>query len=48
MDEQELDRLDIYHTKYQALLKKKLFLSPIYEAGNPQRILDLGCRTGTS
>ncbi|KAM3472651.1 hypothetical protein MY8738_008765 [Beauveria namnaoensis] len=46
MDEKELDRLDVCHTKYLALLKKKLFLSPIGEAGNPQRILDLGCGTG--
>lgn len=46
MDERELERLDICHTKYFALLEKKRFLSPIGEVENPQRILDLGCGTG--
>lgn len=46
MDEQELERLDICHSKYFALLEKKFFLSPIGEERNPQRVLDLGCGTG--
>lgn len=46
MDDQELDRMDLCHTKYYALLKQRRFLSPIGE--NPQRILDLGCGTGKS
>ncbi|KND91937.1 Phosphoethanolamine N-methyltransferase 1 [Tolypocladium ophioglossoides CBS 100239] len=44
MDEQELERMDICHAKYGALLDKRHFLSPIGEY--PQRILDLGCGTG--
>jgi SAM-dependent methyltransferase len=44
MDDQELERMDICHAKYFALLEKKTFLAPIGE--NPQRILDLGCGTG--
>lgn len=46
MDDKELERLDICHTKYLALLEKRLFLSPVGKADNPQRILDLGCGTG--
>lgn len=45
MDDQELDRMDLCHTKYYHLLKSRRFLSPIGE--NPQRILDLGCGTGS-
>jgi hypothetical protein len=45
MDDQELDRMDLCHTKYFSLLKQRRFLSPISE--NPQRILDLGCGTGS-
>ncbi|KAF4125428.1 23S rRNA U2552 (ribose-2'-O)-methylase RlmE/FtsJ [Geosmithia morbida] len=44
MDEQELERMDIAHTKYFALLEKHHFFAPIGD--NPQRILDLGCGTG--
>ena len=44
MDETELNRLDMSHAKYYALLEKKRFLAPIGE--NPQKILDLGCGTG--
>lgn len=44
MDDQELDRMDLCHTKYYALLEKNLFFSPIPDA--PHRILDLGCGTG--
>lgn len=44
MDDQELDRIDLCHTKYYALLEKKSYLAPISE--NPQRIMDLGCGTG--
>ncbi|CZR67430.1 related to methyltransferase [Phialocephala subalpina] len=44
MDEQELDRIDMCHAKYYALLNKKRFLAPLPK--NPQKILDLGCGTG--
>jgi hypothetical protein len=44
MDDQELERMDICHAKYFALLEKKTFLAPIGD--HPQRILDLGCGTG--
>lgn len=44
MDEAELDRIDMCHAKYYALLEKKRFFSPI--GSNPQKILDLGCGTG--
>ena len=43
-DEQELDRMDMSHTKLTMLLDKKLFLAPIND--HPQRILDLGTGTG--
>lgn len=45
MDEAELDRIDMCHSKYYALLEKKRFLAPIGD--NPHKILDLGCGTGT-
>ncbi|KAH6627050.1 S-adenosyl-L-methionine-dependent methyltransferase [Chaetomium sp. MPI-SDFR-AT-0129] len=44
MDDVELDRIDMCHAKYYALLEKRRFLAPITE--NPQKILDLGCGTG--
>jgi ubiquinone/menaquinone biosynthesis C-methylase UbiE len=44
MDDQELDRMDLCHAKYYALLDKRRYLAPIGD--NPQRILDLGCGTG--
>ncbi|KFY08924.1 hypothetical protein V492_05788 [Pseudogymnoascus sp. VKM F-4246] len=44
MDEAELDRIDMCHAKYYALLEKKRFFAPI--GTNPQKILDLGCGTG--
>ncbi|KAI3565884.1 S-adenosyl-L-methionine-dependent methyltransferase [Fusarium oxysporum f. sp. albedinis] len=43
MDEAELDRIDMCHAKYCALIGKNKYLAPIE---NPQRILDLGCGTG--
>ncbi|XEV02763.1 hypothetical protein FSHL1_008050 [Fusarium sambucinum] len=43
MDEAELDRIDMCHAKYCALIGKNRYLSPI---DKPQRILDLGCGTG--
>jgi ubiquinone/menaquinone biosynthesis C-methylase UbiE len=45
MDEAELERIDMCHVKYCALIGKKKYLAPI---GQPQRILDLGCGTGKS
>lgn len=39
------EELDMCHAKYFALLEKKRFIAPIGE--NPQKILDLGCGTGT-
>ncbi|KAI9151561.1 putative methyltransferase tdiE [Paramyrothecium foliicola] len=44
MDDQELDRMDLCHAKYYALLDKRRYLAPIGD--NPQRIVDLGCGTG--
>lgn len=44
MDDDEMDRMDMAHAKYNALLDKKRFLAPIGD--NPQKILDLGCGTG--
>jgi ubiquinone/menaquinone biosynthesis C-methylase UbiE len=44
MDEAELDRIDMCHAKYCALIGKNRYLSPIEK---PQRILDLGCGTGS-
>lgn len=47
MDDQELERMDICHAKYFALLDKRHYLSPIGgEDKPPQRILDIGCGTG--
>lgn len=43
MDDAELDRIDMCHTKYFALLGKRRFLAPV---SNPHKILDLGCGTG--
>jgi ubiquinone/menaquinone biosynthesis C-methylase UbiE len=44
MDEAELDRIDMCHAKYCALIGKSRYLAPI---DNPEKILDLGCGTGT-
>lgn len=46
IDDAELDRIDMCHAKYYALLEKKRFLAPIGD--NPHKILDLGCGTGKS
>ncbi|KAI1063365.1 hypothetical protein LB506_012873 [Fusarium annulatum] len=43
MDEAELDRIDMCHAKYCALIGKNRYLAPLEK---PQRILDLGCGTG--
>ncbi|EKJ68900.1 hypothetical protein FPSE_10926 [Fusarium pseudograminearum CS3096] len=43
MDEAELDRIDMCHAKYCALIGKTRYLAPV---NSPQRILDLGCGTG--
>jgi hypothetical protein len=43
MDEAELDRIDMCHAKYCALIGKNKYLAPI---DDPQKILDLGCGTG--
>jgi len=44
MDAKELDRIDLCHAKYYALLEKKRFLAPIPK--HPHTVLDLGCGTG--
>ncbi|KJZ78555.1 hypothetical protein HIM_01946 [Hirsutella minnesotensis 3608] len=44
MDDREMDRMDLCHSMYYALLDKQRFSAPIDP--NPQRILDLGCGTG--
>jgi SAM-dependent methyltransferase len=46
MDDAELDRIDFKHAQYHTLLDNKRFLAPISD--NPEKILDLGCGTGTS
>jgi SAM-dependent methyltransferase len=44
MDEDEMDRLDLQHRKYELVIGDKHFLAPI--GPTPQRILDLGTGTG--
>jgi ubiquinone/menaquinone biosynthesis C-methylase UbiE len=44
IDDDELDRLDLNHTKYQLMYGGKLFLAPIPD--DPQKVLDVGCGTG--
>lgn len=45
MDDDELDRIDMCHAKYCALINKRRYLAPV---SDPQKILDLGCGTGSS
>lgn len=44
-DEQEQDRLDMFHHIFKLALGGKLFLAPIQREG-PLRILDIGTGTG--
>jgi ubiquinone/menaquinone biosynthesis C-methylase UbiE len=44
MDEDEMDRMDLQHRKYELVIGDKHFLAPI--GATPQRILDLGTGTG--
>lgn len=44
MDEDEMDRMDLQHRKYELVLGDRHFLAPI--GPTPQRILDLGTGTG--
>ncbi|KAF2669466.1 S-adenosyl-L-methionine-dependent methyltransferase [Microthyrium microscopicum] len=44
IDDEELDRLDLNHTKYYLLMQNKHFLAPLPE--DPQNALDIGCGTG--
>jgi hypothetical protein len=44
MDEQEMDRIDMAHSKYFMLLDKNRLLAPIDP--NLQKVLDLACGTG--
>ena len=44
VDEDEMDRLDLQHRKYQLVIGDRHFLAPI--GPTPQRILDLGTGTG--
>lgn len=44
IDEEEMDRMDLQHRKYELVLDGKHFLAPIGLC--PQRILDLGTGTG--
>ena len=46
IDEDELDRIDMSHAKYNLVLEQELFIAPI--ASHPQKILDLGTGTGKS
>jgi hypothetical protein len=43
-DEEEADRMDVFHEMMLNILEGKLHLSPI--GATPQRILDLGTGTG--
>lgn len=44
MDDDEMDRMDLQHRKYELVIGEKHFLAPI--GPSPQRILDLGTGTG--
>jgi SAM-dependent methyltransferase len=44
IDEDEMDRMDLQHRKYELVIGDKHFLAPI--GPTPQRILDLGTGTG--
>lgn len=44
MDNQELDRMELAHAKYYALLDKRRYLAPIGD--KVQKVMDLGCGTG--
>jgi SAM-dependent methyltransferase len=44
VDEEEMDRLDLQHRKYELLIGDRHFLAPIGDS--PQQILDLGTGTG--
>lgn len=44
IDDDELDRMDLQHRKYELVIGEKHFLAPI--GPTPQRILDLGTGTG--
>lgn len=44
MDDDEMDRMDLQHRKYELVIGDKHFLAPI--GPSPQRILDLGTGTG--
>ena len=44
IDDDELDRMDLQHRKYELVIGDKHFLAPI--GPTPQRILDLGTGTG--
>ena len=46
IDDDELDRLDLNHTKYHLMYGGKFFLAPIEDS--LQKILDVGCGTGTT
>jgi trans-aconitate methyltransferase len=46
-DEEEKDRMDIYHKIFEVARRGSLHQAPIYDtAQDPARILDLGCGTG--
>ena len=46
-DEQEKDRLDIFHRFFQVARKEVLHCASILPNSMPTRILDLGTGTGT-
>lgn len=43
-DEEEADRLDMFHEMVLTIMKRKLFLAPI--GPSPQRVIDIGTGTG--
>jgi methylase of polypeptide subunit release factors len=45
--QEEKDRMDIYHKIFEVARRGSLHQAPIYDtAQDPARILDLGCGTG--
>lgn len=47
MDQEERDAMDLLHAMYYLLLDKKRYLAPI-PTDRPQKVLELGCATGSS
>lgn len=47
-DSQEIERLDLFHQMFVALLDGKLYIAPLGQNGHDlRRVLDIGTGTGT-